>query len=147
MNRNVFIIREMEITVRYVVLEIKMFYFSQIYFSVSHLTLSGNVKQFDTDGVNAIIFTCITSNVTERPVFTWINRTLDGDLLIENNMDIRQYNESYRQEFKFVPHWYQDKDKIACQVSNKNTNMTTTSNEEILSLKCVYRIKKSHLII
>ena len=115
-------------------------------FLVSRLTLSGNVKQFDADGVTSITFTCTTGRVTERPEFTWINITDHGDLHIGNKTEIHQHeNTSYSQEFTFIPHWYQDKDKIACQIFNRDTN-TTTSNVVILSLKCMYKIK-SHLII
>ncbi|XP_041373849.1 uncharacterized protein LOC121386882 isoform X2 [Gigantopelta aegis] len=99
-----------------------------------YVTLSGNVTTFDADGVNSVTFTCETSNMTGSVTFTWINKTIEGSTYIENNLIVSKNGSTYRQELKFIPHWYQHGNTIACKVLDVSTNITAMSNSEILDL-------------
>ncbi|XP_041347217.1 uncharacterized protein LOC121367138, partial [Gigantopelta aegis] len=99
-----------------------------------YVTLSGNVTEFDANGVDSITFTCETSNMTGSVTFTWINKTTNGSTYIENNLTASKHGSTYRQKLKLIPHWYQDGNKIACKVVDVSTNITAMSNSEVLDL-------------
>ncbi|XP_041373679.1 uncharacterized protein LOC121386745 [Gigantopelta aegis] len=103
-----------------------------VFLYFSGVTLTGNKKMFDADGLNSINLTCTTSNMTGRAEFTWINKT--SGARIENNLNVSKHYDAYTQELKFIPHWYQDGNKILCKAFNADTNMTTTSNVKVMNL-------------
>ncbi|XP_041372720.1 uncharacterized protein LOC121385991 [Gigantopelta aegis] len=99
-----------------------------------YVTLSGNVTEFDADGVNSITFTCETSNITGSVTFEWINKTIEGSTYIENNLIVSKHGSTYRQELKLIPHWYQHQNRIACKVVDVSTNITAMTHSEVLDL-------------
>ncbi|XP_041372432.1 uncharacterized protein LOC121385730 [Gigantopelta aegis] len=103
-----------------------------VFLYFSGVTLSGNKEMFDADGLSSITFTCTTSNMAGRAEFTWMNKTSGAQ--IENNLNLSKHYDAYSQELKFIPHWYQDGNKIVCKAFDADTNMTTTSNVKIMNL-------------